>query len=161
MPPELIINSTTGFLDRSTDNSFSVFSSDKKTKFIEMASEISRIQGIIPNINDLCKVIGVDQSNFYKHLNMDSAFKNAWQQCLLNVEAHLQSKMTEFAQRPGNYMDRITALRRIAPERWNPEYKVTTEVSHTYLGGLVDKAGALEAEVCPVNDPKLVEPPSE
>ncbi len=161
MPPELRINQETGFMDRGSDNSFAVFTSDKKVKFIEMAQNISRIQGIIPNINDLCKAIDLDPATFYRHCNTDLAFNNAWKQCLLNVEAHLQSKMTEFAQRPGNYMDRITALRRIAPERWNPEYKVTTEVSHTYLGGLVDKAGALEAEVCPVNDPQLAEPSTE
>ena len=65
----------------------------------------------------------------------------------MNVEANIQTKMAEFAYRPGNYMDRVTILRRIAPERWNPEYKVTTTVDHNYKAGLVDKLNAIDAEI--------------
>lgn len=155
MPPPLKINETTGFLDRGSEASFRVFDSDKKVKFIEMAQNISRNQGIIPNINELCVAVAIDPTCFYRHINIDSVFKDAWNQCLLNVEAHLQTKMSEFALRPSNYMDRITALRRIAPERWNPEYKVTTEVNHTFLGSLADKAGAVDAEVSPAGAPQL------
>ena len=149
----MVIDGNTGFLSSPTDNFISTFSPDKKNKFIELADKISREQGIIPNINTLCDLISINKTSFYNHLKSDEVFKRAWNQCLLNVEAHLQTKMTEFAQRPGNYMDRITALRRIAPERWNPEYKVTATVDHHYVEGIADKAKAIEAEISDEKNP--------
>lgn len=146
MPPELIVNPSTHFLE-SPSLSLSTFSSDKKLKLLEIAKDISIKQGIIPNINTLCELVGVDVTNFYKHLKIDSAFKDAWNQCLLNVEANIQTKMAEFAYRPGNYMDRITVLRRIAPERWNPEYKVTASVDVNLMTNLIDRAKSLDAEI--------------
>lgn len=127
MPNELVPNAITGYLEPGGAKSFSGFSSDKKVKFLELSSQIAQEKGIIPNLNHICAAVGIEMTTFYNHLKADEKFNLAWKQCLLNVEAHLQSKMSEFAMRPGNYMDRITALRRIAPERWNPDHKITVQ----------------------------------
>lgn len=143
MPPELSINPTTGFLDRSSINSFSTFSSDKKLKFLELADEYRNKTGKWPDIGELCSQIGVHVTTFYNHCKADHVFKSAWDERLLRGEAKLTSDLHDMK----HPIAKLAWLRRHFPERWNPEYKVTAQVDVSFLSALQDKAKAIDAEV--------------
>jgi hypothetical protein len=143
MPPELVINAVTGFLDQSTANSFSVFSNNKKVKLLELADNYRRSTGKWPDLDGLCDAVGISMRSFYTHCEKDKAFKDAWMERLLRGEAKLTSKLADMS----NPVGPLSVLRRYFPDRWNPEYKVTASVDVTMLNNLVDRAKSLDAEI--------------
>lgn len=156
MPPEMVINQVTGFLDRGSANSFATFDSGKKLKFLELADNYRKETGKWPDIGDLCEAVGTSLTTFYRQLNADPQFKAAWDERLLRGEARLTSKLHD-ASHP---IAQLAWLRRHFPQRWNPEYKVTTEVSHTFVESLGDRAKAVDADVSPAIAPQIEASPS-
>ena len=101
----------------------------------------------MPAKHELCEAVGVSITAFDRHLRDDINFKKAWNELLLKGESFLENKMYEYGKGKSGYMHMITWLRRQFPERWNPEYKVTTKVDHGYKAGLVEKLNAIDAEI--------------
>lgn len=93
-------------------------------------------------------MVGVAYRTFADHLNIDPVFNAAWKEVKMVGASLIESKMFQYAQEKGNYMDRITWLRKNVPQDWNPEYKVTINGDGAGLKGLVDGASlATEAEI--------------
>ena len=139
----MVVNETTGFLDQSTANSFSVFSNDKKLKFLEIADNYRRETKKWPDLGSLCDAVGISIRSFYTHCQRDNAFKSAWDERLLRGEAKLTSDLHDM----NNPIAKLSWLRRHFPERWNPEYKMTATVDVNVTNAILDKAKAIDATV--------------
>ncbi len=140
----LALNPKTGFLECGLSYGFD---SERKIQFLARVKEI-RKRGEWPDIDSLCESIGIAPSTFYSHLEKDEKFRQLYRQEVHAAATALESKMYELAQRPGNYMDRITWLRANNPEKWNPEVRVNLSADNGALKGAIDGATvAIEGEL--------------
>lgn len=145
-------NPETGYLE---SNRLSSFDSAKKVRFIELAKEAA-MNKHIPNLATLSQAVGIAIRTYWDHMAKDPKFAEAWRDVEDICEANLVDCMYEYAQRPSNYMDRITWLRAKRPERWHPEFKVTISQDSAYTKGLVDMVkGAIDADI--VDELKSIE----
>lgn len=114
-------NPKTGFLE-SRNPSMLGFTSDRKAKFIELATKQASM-GAMPSVPNLCKAVDIAHHTFYSHIRNDPAFKQAWENTLDVIEDNLVQTMVTNGQRPSGFMDRIAWLRAHRPQRWNQDYK--------------------------------------
>lgn len=151
MPPEMVVNGTTGFLDSDGCNAFVTFGSDKKLKFLALADNYRRETGKWPELGSICDSVGISITTFYRHCTDDKAFKAAWQERLLRGEAVLTSKLADMK----NPIGPLSVLRRYFPERWNPDHKITVQhdINTVHLAA-GDATQAIDAEL--VEEPKQI-----
>lgn len=151
-------NPKTGFLE-SRNHSLAGFTSDKKQKFIELATQQAQMGGM-PSVPNLCKAVDIGNRTFYAHLKGDSEFRAAWEASLDLIEDTLVQTMVTNAQRPSGYMDRITWLRAYRPGRWNPDARAQTSQDMTATNNIISQySEVIDAELV-VNEPKPAELPS-
>lgn len=153
----LVPNPQTGFLE-SRNHSLAGFTSDKKQKFIELATAQAQM-GAMPSIPNLCKTVDISNRTFYTHLKGDPSFKEAWDATLDMIEDTLVSTMVGNAQRPSGYMDRITWLRAYRPGRWNPDARLQTPQDISATNNVISVySDAIDGELV-ANPPKPAELP--
>ena len=139
-------NPETGFLE---SNGNSAFDSLRKVKFLEIAKNMRR-ENKWPDIYSLCESVGIGYATFNEHINIDENFKRAWDEVKMSAATAMESKMYEYAQRPGNYMDRITWLRKNVPDQWNPDQRLQINIDSGPQKGILDAAkNVFEAEIVP------------
>lgn len=151
----LQIDENTGFLESDNANSFN---SARKIQFLELAKEFKN-QGKFPKVSTICDQININITTFERHLDLDPAFKEAWQEISTHIEYQAISDMHELRTKNPMYM--FGLLRYLNPKRWNPDSKMQISVDYRAITGLADKADAVDAEVCPVSAPKTIDVPTE
>lgn len=153
----LQVDPKTGFLESRNPSGYT-FTAEKKVQFLELAAG-ERAAGRFPNLSNLCDVVGVNMLTVDRHLTQDSAFKSAWDEIVLRVESQCMSDMYDMRLKQPLFM--FSLLRRLLPNRWNPDSKLNVTVEHSGISALFDKSKAVEAEACPASAPQLNELPSE
>lgn len=145
-------NPETGFLESNRESSFS---SVMKVKFLEIAKGFAD-RKMMPDVGDICKEVGISIRTYWKHVALDAKFAEAWEEIVDICESSLVSKMYEYGQRPSNYMDRITWLKNMRPERWDPEQRVRIIQDSPGQNRLIDAIkGAIDADI--VGELKAIE----
>jgi hypothetical protein len=152
----LQVNPVTGFLESPSPSKIS-FDSDKKLLFLKTAEDHFREKRQWPDLNDLCQIIGIDPRTLQEHMKKDERFREAWENIKLPAKWGLESKMYEYAQRPGGYMHMVTWLRHEFPDEYNPETKIIHSSDNSNVKSLVNAASEIiEGEI--VNNPALPAP---
>lgn len=147
-------NPDTGFLE-STGYSGYQFDSPRKVKLLELAHKFFEETGNMPDVNSLCRAIGICQKTFDDHLKSDERFGEAWRNIRLKGKFKLEGKMFEYAQRPGGYMHMITWLRKEFPDEYNPDQRVIHSTDNSTIKALIDRSkGAIDAEI--VTNPGII-----
>lgn len=100
----MVTDSASGFLTPSQNYSLSGFTADLKVKAIELLKENM-------NVGRVCKALGVDRRNFYYALEVDKAFKRAYEDL---IEGHMddaESSMFHRAKQPNGTLAGIFLLK--------------------------------------------------
>ena len=143
----LTVDPATGFLESSSPN-FETFDADKKTILLDQALQMAE-RGEWPDINSLCKVVGIRVQTFYNHKSKDTEFRNRWEEVKRSVANEIAKTMAVHSKRPSNYMDRVTLLRHLYPEEWGGEAQNKTFYDFGWLKSAFEgmKSSAIDAEI--------------
>ena len=126
-------------------------------RYLELAKKTTDI-GLFPSPTSICARIGISSQVYYQWRQEYQAFKDIDDSILHSVEDELVKYSYDNAKTPKGYMDRITLLRRIAPQRWNPNYQGVTHDQ----GKVIDKVSNnlskyIDVEVIKESDDKHLE----
>jgi len=137
-------NSVTGFLESNRESSFD---SVRKVKFLELAKQAAENHAM-PDVASICRHVGISTRTYWAHIDVDPKFAEAWEEVVDICESGLVTKMYEFAQRPSNYMDRITWLKNMRPQRWDLEHRVRIVHDSRPQNSLIDSIKtAIDADI--------------
>ncbi len=107
-----------GYLVANNPRGSTPFGIDTKKRILQLMRE----EG---SISIICEKLGVSTRSVYDHLNIDEAFRRDYALCVRDNCSELEGTMFKNGKRPQGYMDRITYLRRWAPNEWTPKTNVT------------------------------------
>lgn len=146
----LRVDPKTGFLESPSVTGFT-FTAEKKTRFLELMMT-EKQAGRMPNLSDLCDVVGISMTAVDRHIREDPVFKSAWDEIVLRADAQAISDCWDLRKK--NPMFLFGAMRRLMPSRWNPDAKLHVSVEHSTVGSLIDKAKAVDIESSPAIAPQ-------
>lgn len=147
----LIKNPETGFLESPSPN-FASFDSAKKVRALELAKEMIK-RGEYPKQSTIASAVGVYSRTFGYHLQNDPRFKEEWKEVVDMIEDMLVDPMYENGRKPSGYMDRITLLRKLKPEVWNPDRKIQIQTDNAPTKKIFDEfSSIIDAEIVPTSD---------
>jgi len=139
-------NPKTGFLE---SNRGSSFTSELKIRFLELADQACQ-RGEFPDIEAICKTIGISPWSFYHHKSIDEKFAEEWELAMRKIETTLVRTMVAQGQKPKGYMDRITWLRKHFPKEWNPNQQLNISMDLTATKSLLSaRPTVIDAEIVP------------
>lgn len=153
----LQIDTETGFLESPSIRHFT-FTAEKKQRFLEIAHE-HRKAGHYPNLGEIADQVGVNIRTIDRHLMLDEQFKSEWDEIVLRTEAKCMSDMYDLRLKQPLFM--FGLLRRLLPNRWNPDSRMNIQVDFKSSDGLINRAEAIDVEVSPAAAPNNACLPSE
>jgi hypothetical protein len=114
----LTVNPQTGFLESVAPN-FESFDSQRKQALLQLANECAD-RDEAPNLNEICKRIGINLRTFHRHLQVDEVFREAWDEVRLKIEDALQRSLVRQGVKGSQGITAaIFWLKNRVSERWN------------------------------------------
>ena len=107
------IDKATGFTVASTSWESQAFTAEKKTKFIQLASQYVEKSKNFPPIHDISRAVGTTAHTFYNHLKLDPVFKQAWREIQAQLESHFTQRIGEKANSKQGTLANIAVLRKL------------------------------------------------
>lgn len=139
-------NSQTGFLESKSPNSFT-FDSAKKVAFLELANKFAD-QEEAPNLNQICKTIGIGLRTFYDHIEADYEFKQGWEEVLLKIEDGLQRSLIRSGMKGAQGTTAaIFWLKNRFNKRWNDGTGQSSQDLASIKNALGLNTGFIDAEI--------------
>lgn len=112
MSQPLVVEQETGLLD---SNGLSSFDADKKRQFLELLAENPHYGGIRKSL----KAIGVGESTFWKHYQIDASLKQSIEKLKHNFAHKVEQVLADCALDPKKTIDRIFYLKTNWAEKYD------------------------------------------
>lgn len=142
------IDPKTGFITSENRNSFTA---EMKVKFLAMCQEYVDKQEY-PNLNYICKMLGIHVNTFYKHKDTDDAFGEGFDEIETQIENILNRSLISNGQKANGVGASAFWLKNRKPKRWsdNPAGNQPV-IDFGALKKLLDssKSLAIDAEIVP------------
>jgi hypothetical protein len=135
----------TGFLEQ--PHLPSAFNAERKQQLLEMIRDHPHRTGI----DKACREIGISDSTFWRHIEADKAFREAWERLKKGFAYRVEDVLAHCALDPKKTIDRLAYLRAYMPEKYNPVQKSESQITITIDGNMLSQAkserNVIEAEI--------------
>lgn len=147
MAQKMRINKETGFLESPSKGSAlkTIFNSDLKLKFLEIARDQVTITRKLPDISAICARLNINFDVFTDHRDSDPEFANEWEKVLKEAMEVYSSKLADKAESKNGVIANLAILKWLEKRRWNDDRLIAIYDNR-------DRKRVLEAELLPENN---------
>lgn len=146
----LQIDPATGFLTSPSPTNYG-FTAEKKIHFLELATAY-RKESKFPKVSLICDQLGIDIRSFERHLELDTNFKEAFDEIAKHIEYECISDMSDLRKKQPLFM--FGLLRYLNPKRWAPDAKLSITVDNRSVSPLFDRASSVDTDASPAGAPQ-------
>ncbi len=115
----LVKNPQTGYLE-SVSPASATFDAYKKSLFLQIVHEMLDAKEY-PDIDMVCRQIGIDIRSFYRHLVTDSIFSSEWHAVKLRINSIWTRKLSIKADAANGTLANLAILRHNETGRWGDD----------------------------------------
>lgn len=152
----LQVNPTTGFLESKNPTTLECFDSDKKLKFLELATECARKREF-PDLASLCDCVGIKSRTLYQHFEIDSKFKEAWNEIKARLMGGFTNELSIKAKGKGGIIANLAVLKYLESGSWMNDTRVMINTNNASVKSIVNEASdVIDGEI--VNNQALPAP---